>query len=164
MKLYEIDKALYEVIESGYSVDDETGEILFSPDEFDALDGERTAKLEACALYVKNLQAEADAIKAERDALDERCKVKQRKAERMRAYILASMDIFGDKTIETARVDVRRRKSTFVDVFDASQLPADLVREKVTTSPDKTAIKARINAGQDVPGATLSQRESLIIK
>lgn len=59
--LYEIDADIVNCI------DTETGEIL-DFDSLDALNMERDAKIEGVALYVKQLQAEAEAIKAEEKA------------------------------------------------------------------------------------------------
>lgn len=164
MKLYEIDRALVDVIESGYSVDEDTGEILFEPADLEQLELDRKEKLEGCALYAKGLQAEADAIKAECDKLQERLKAKQRKAARMQQYILSSMLYMGDSSLETARVELKTRKSAFVDVYDADKIPWEYRRRKVTETPDKAAIKAAIKAGEDVPGAIIAERVSLVMK
>lgn len=164
MRLYEIDRALLDVIESGYSVDEETGEILFEPTDLVMLQADRREKLEACAIYAKSLQAEADAIKAERDKLDARLKAKNAKLERMRSYILSSMQLHDEKKLETARVDVRTRTSTLVDVYEPSKLPLEYVRRKVTETPDKTAIRKAIAGGEVVPGACMVQRTSIAIK
>ncbi len=165
MKLYEISRAILDVIESGYSVDEDTGEILFEPADIDALEIERDRKLEACALYAKSLQAEADAIKAERDRLDARLKAKQGKADRMKQYIQSCMLALNDTTFETARVDMRIRRSSYVDVAcDAESLPPEYQRRKVTVSADKTALKKALQAGERIPGVMMAERESLTIK
>ena len=164
MKLYEIDKALLDVIESGYSVDEETGEVYFSEDELEALITDRNYKIEGCALYVKNLEAEADAINAEIERLQARQKAKQSRADYMRQYIAQSMKLFGDTQVETARAAVSLRKSTYVDVYDAAKLAPELVRKKVTTAPDKKEIRKRLQAGELVTGAALATRNSVIIK
>ena len=58
MTLYEIDNAILGC------VDDETGEVI-DFDKLDKLTMQREQKLEGAALAVKNLTAEAEAIKAE---------------------------------------------------------------------------------------------------
>lgn len=165
MKLYEISRAILDVIESGYSVDEDTGEILFEPADIEALEIERESKLEACALYVKCLQAEADAIKAERDRLDARMKSKQRKADSMKQYIQSCMLALNDMTFETARVDMRIRQSRFVEVAcDEESLPLEYQRRKVTVTADKTAIKKALQDGERIPGVRMAERDSLTIK
>lgn len=165
MKLYEISSVILDVIESGYSVDEETGEILFEPADLDALQVERASKLEACALFTKNLQAEADAIKAERDRLDARLKARQRMVDRMKQYILACMLALNDTTFETPKVDMRIRRSSFVDVAcEPDALPLDYQRREVTVTADKTALKKALQAGERIPGVMMAERESLTIK
>ena len=165
MKLYEISRAILDVIESGYSVDEDTGEILFEPADIEALEIERDSKLEACALYAKNLQAEADAIKAERDRLDARMKSKQRKADSMKQYIQSCMLALNDMTFETARVDMRIRHSAFVEVAcDADMLPLEYQRRKVNVTADKVALKKALQDGERIPGVRMAERDSLTIK
>ena len=60
--LYEIDQEILDC------VDLETGEIL-DTEKLDALQMEREAKLEGVALWVKDLKAEAAAVKEEADKL-----------------------------------------------------------------------------------------------
>ena len=65
MKLYEIDQAIESLI------DQDTGEVS-DFDVFMDLQMAREAKIENVALLIKNLTAEAEAIKAEKNALAER--------------------------------------------------------------------------------------------
>ena len=85
MKLYEIDSALEAL------VDPETGELL-DYEQFSRLQMEREAKIENTALYVKNLEAEAKAIKEEEARLSERRKAMENKAKRLREYIGFALD------------------------------------------------------------------------
>ena len=78
--LYEIDSAI-----SG-CVDAETGEII-NEEMLSALLMERNAKLENVALWVKNLDSDAAAIRAERDALDRRMKIAENKAASLRNWL-----------------------------------------------------------------------------
>ena len=58
--LYEIESAIYNC------VDGETGEVI-DEEKLNALMMERSAKLEGVALWIKNLESDAAAIRAERD-------------------------------------------------------------------------------------------------
>ena len=66
MTLYEIDQNIMALI-------DEDGEIT-NPEAFNALQLSRTEKIEGIACWIKNLTADAAAIKAEEEALAERRK------------------------------------------------------------------------------------------
>lgn len=161
--LYEIDWRLWDVIQRGYSLDDETGE-FWDDSAFEALEMDRNAKLEGCALFVKNLESDVEAIRAEEKRLAERRRVMENKAERMRDYVACSMVTFGDRKFETARVSLSLRKSEAVAVLDAAALPREFVAVKTTEAPDKAAIKKALKAGQDVPGAQLETRQTLQVK
>ena len=154
MNLYEIDKAILACI------DPETGELL---DEaaLEDLQMERTQKIKNVALWLKNLNASAAAYKAERDAFDERMKQAQKKAESLKRYLANAL---GGEKFVTDECAVSFRKSTAVNVLDEASIPAAYMTEKVTRSPDKTAIKAAIKGGEDVPGVVLVENLSVQIK
>lgn len=162
--LYDIDNIVYTVLENGLIFDEETGEVLFDEENLTALEIERNKKLEAVALYIKSLEAEAEAMKAEAKKLADRREAKERKAERLRSYISNSMQALGDTKLETAKVALSFRKSESVDVYDPVLLPAEYTKTKTTVTPDKTAIKAAIKAGQEVAGAMLEVKQNLQIK
>lgn len=161
--LYELDGAVLTVLENGLVFDEETGEVLFDEDNFAQLEGERNDKLEAVALFVKSLEAEAAAMKAEEKALAERRGVKERKAERLRRYLSDSMQLFGDTKLETTRCSLSFRKSEAVEITDPNALRPDLWKQPAP-QPDKTAIKKAIKAGEVVTGAQIVTRQNLQIK
>ncbi len=151
--LYEIDAAIMACIDS------ETGEVIES-EKLDALLMERDRKLEGVALWIKNLESDAAAIKAERDALDKRMKSAESKAKSLREWLKNALEC---QPFETARVRVSFRKSESTEI-DESILDKKWCREKVTYSPDKTAIKNAIKAGQTVEGARLVINQNIQIK
>ena len=74
-------RALYEIDNEILScVDLETGEVI-DTEKLDALQMEREKKVEAVACWVKDLKAEAEAIKAEKQILADRQKAAENKAE-----------------------------------------------------------------------------------
>lgn len=164
LSLYEIDKAVFTVLDDGLVVDEETGEIVFDADKLDALETKRNTKLEAVALYIKSLEAEAAAMKAEEKALAERRAVREKEAERLRRYLSDSMQALGDTKLETARVALSFRKSESVVIEDQAALPVEFLKVKMTETPDKTAIKKAIKSGATVEGAALVENKNLQIK
>lgn len=66
--LYQIDQAILECLDA------ETGEII-DAEKLDALFMEKNQKIENIALWIKNLQADALAYKAEKDAFAARQKM-----------------------------------------------------------------------------------------
>ena len=160
-KLYEIDRRILQVIESGFALDEDTGEVWESED-LEALEAERNEKLEACALYIKKLEADAAAIRAEETALAERRRSKERRADSLRSYVAASMQAAGQSSLETARCYLRFRRSESVEVTDAEALPAEMQSVKVT--PNKAAIRKALKAGHEVAGARLVENQNLQLK
>lgn len=151
--LYEIDAAIMACIDS------ETGEVI-EYEKLDALLMERGRKLEGVALWIKNLESDAAAIKAERDALDKRMKSAESKAKSLREWLKNALEC---QPFETARVRVSFRKSESTEI-DENVLDRKWCREKVTYTPDKTAIKNAIKTGQTVVGARIVVNQTIQIK
>ena len=49
-----------------------------------------------------------------------------------------------------------------VAITSEAAIPAESIREKITSAPDKTAIKKALIAGEEIPGARLVQGVSLV--
>lgn len=163
MTLYDIDNRLRNFEPE---VDEETGELLNAA-ELDSLQMERDAKIEGVALWVKELDAEAAAIKAERDALAERQRAKERKRDSLKRYLQTALN--GEK-FETARCKVSYRKTSSVQVNEfvfepwAKEHAPELLRETIEYKPEKAAIKDAIRAGMNVIGAQLVESTSMTVR
>ena len=153
MKLYEIDQAIMDLVDS------ETGEII-DIEAFDSLQMEREEKIEGIALYIKDLKAEAEALKAEKLAFAERQKVAENKVESLKNYLAYALK---GQAFKSTKAVVSFRKTQQVDVPDIYALDENFLRYKEPEA-DKTAIKEAIKAGQTVKGATLIENTSVIIK
>lgn len=122
MKLYEYDEA----IENAF--DPETGEIL--EDVVDQLWAERDQRIENFIRWIKDQEADAEALKAEEKRLSERRKVLENAANRGRAYIQRVLD--GSRFFCTAG-SVSYRKTTAVEIPN----PAALIRWAQDTGNDQ---------------------------
>ena len=156
MTLYEIDKQILNAIE--YGCDPETGEIIDGT-ALESLVMAKEEKTENCILAVKNLLAEAKAIRDEEIALAKRRKTKKNRAEWLKDYLSRSLD--GEK-FQTARCSASFRKTKAVKIMNADEIPDDYIRIKA--EPNTMAIKDALKAGEEIPGAVLEDRLSLIIK
>ena len=163
MTLYEIDKNIEALVNA---VDPETGEITVDNDALDALLMERDAKLENIACYIKNLVAEAKAIKEEETALSARRKTTEKKAERLKDYLTYALQ--GEK-FQTAKCAVSFRKSSAVEVDDCfvewahTSGNEELLRYK-EPEVNKTAVKERLAGGEEFDFARLVQNVSILVK
>lgn len=158
MKIYEIDAAIEALV-------DENGEIT-DFEEFERLVMERGKKIENCALAYKNYIAESKALKEEADALLKRAKTCENKAESFKnfcGYVLR-----GEK-FETPKVQIRYRASSSVSIEDDAKFVdwaeannEDLLTYKV--SINKTAVKEALKNGEDIPGASILEKQNIQIK
>lgn len=153
MTLYEIDAAILDCI------DTETGEIV-DADKLNALQMAREEKVEAVALWIKDLTAEAAALKAEKQAFAERQAAAEKKAESLRKWL---SDALAGQKFKTTRVAVSFRKTESVDVPDVWALGDEYLKFADPT-PDKQKIKAALKAGEAVTGAALVEGQSMTIK
>lgn len=160
MKLFEINAALEELLNQQ---DPETGELTCDLDQLDALMMERDEKLEGLALYCKNADAEAKAIREEEKALAERRRSLENKAERAKGFL--AEQLAGEK-FSTPKVAVSYRKSEQVEVsmaFFTEESNNRFLRFK-DPEADKTAIKNALKAGETVPGAEIVSKTNMILK
>ena len=158
MKLYEIDNAILEC------VDLETGEII-DPHKLSSLQMERDAKIENVACWIKDLKAEAEAIKQEKQALAERQKVAENKAESLKKWLAYALQ--GEK-FKTPKCAISFRKSEAVEVTDEGLNNLMKEHDELLTykapEPNKTKIKQALKDGLSVEGVQLVQNISTIIK
>lgn len=156
MTLYEIDQSLMEIMES---VDPETGEWIGDTEAWERLNLERDVKIENTALFIKNLRSEALAIKGEETTLAKRRKRLERKIEWLEGNLKLSLD---GSPFETARCAIKFKRNpesvAYTDEKAAMQWAIEYAQDCVKyAAPElsKSAIKARLKAGEAVPGAEL---------
>ena len=155
MTIYEIEAEIMDCI------DQETGEVI-DIDRLNALEMERDKKISNVACWIKDLKAEAEAIKAEKQALDKRQKAAENQAERLKEWLQGILQ--GEK-FKDRRCSISYRKSErvdFSDSFDLSTLPDSM--KKVTIEPKKTEIKDFLKSGGSIEGVRIEENTSMTIK
>lgn len=160
MKLYQISDAIRQALDH-IELDEETGEIL-SADELHAVEAEASDKVEATALYLRELDAEAKAAKDEADRMIARVKSMQKRSDYLKAMLLDALHATGK--VKTARVTVSIRQSQVVEIAEGANLPEAYTTVKTTVSPNKVAIKQALIDGIEVPGCHIKERESVSIR
>lgn len=155
MKLYEIDAAILECI------DLETGEVI-DEERLTALNMERDNKISNVLCWVKDLKAEAEAIKTEKMNLAKRQQVCENQVASLTRWLEFALN--GEK-FKDARSAVSYRKSSgviFTEDFDVNALPEEF--KKTTVEPRKTELKNAIKAGTEFAGVVLEERTNMIIQ
>lgn len=152
--LYEIDQEILNCI------DMETGEIL-DFEKLSELQMAREIKLENVALWIKNLNSDMAAYKAEIDNFKQRYDAAKNKAESLKEWLTRVLE--GQKMV-TPKVQVTFRKSESIQIADEALIPDEYIKQKIETSPDKVAIKEAIKSGKNVAGCELVTNTNISIK
>lgn len=152
--IYEINQSILECLDA------DTGEII-DPERLDSLLMEKDQKIENVACWIKNLLSDADAIKAEKDALAEREAKCRKKAEDLKNWLATILE--GQK-FNSPKCAISFRKSTKLQILDESIIPKKYMVKTVTTKPDAATIKDLIKKGQEVKGCTLVENQNIQIK
>ena len=162
MNLYEVSEA----IETAFNlaIDPETGEI--NDDQLillEALEIERDKKIENIACLIKNLKADAAALKAEKDAFQKRQKQAENKVESLTNYLQSVLN--GEKfTTDRCAISFRKTNKIVLDegvtVYD---IDTHFLRMAEPTL-DKVEIKKALDAGAKIPGVHQEAGLSMIIK
>ena len=155
MNIYEIEQAIMDL------VDPETGEIT----DFEALDAlsmARDEKIENVALWTKNLNAEAKAIREEEKALAEGRRAAETKADSLQRYL--DRTLAGER-FTTTKVAISYRKSKAVEIADEEAfIKAGAYLVPQDPKIDRKAISDAPKTGAIATGAELVERNNIQIK
>lgn len=148
-------------------------EMLFAwRDTLAAVEGEFDGKAGNIAAYIKNLKAEAEALRREERALRSRRAVKEKALDRMVTYLLGEMETAGKRRVDAPQAQISvRNNAESVEVSDEKafiQWAQNNDRDDLLKYSDpeirKTPVKKLIQDGGEIPFARLVRTQSLIIK
>lgn len=157
MTLFDIDKA---IAEFEFEIDEDTGEIL-NIDALDALQMAREQKIENVGLFIKNLEAEADAVENQEKIFADRKKRIRKKIEGLKGFLGYALD---GKPFKTDRVVMSFRKSESVLVKDDYLVPDEYCNISVVRKPDKKVLKDALKHGKEIMGVELIEKQNVQIK
>lgn len=136
-------------------------------DTLEGLSGEIEVKATNVAMFVRNLEASAEAIKNAEADMAARRKAIEARAKRIRTYLQEQMTRTGMTKIECPYFRLAIRDNPASVVIDAeSQIPEEFMRQSPPPppAPDKKAIADALKAGKEVTGAHLERGQRLEIK
>ena len=173
MNLYDIDERLTTLIEEAFDTED--GVIFENEEELakkiDEVSLDLDNKIENIGCYIKNLEADVDALKKEEDNLKARRKSAENKIEGLKRYLNGYLSAVypneDDKAkwkFKTAKVILGYRRSSSVEVTDIEKLDKKYLKITTKVDPDKKAISDAIKNGEEVKGAFIKQNINLNIK
>lgn len=154
MNLFEINREILDCIDA------ETGELL-DIEKFDMLQLTMQEKVENLGLWVKNLEADKEALKAEENAFKERRQSVERQIENKKKYLSA---ILNGSPFETARLKISFRKSEVLEIAPEAVIPEEWLKYK-EPDVDKAGLKKAIKSGEvEIDGVSILQRQNIGIK
>ena len=163
-KLYQISQEYRELAKLAEDADEDMAVAV--RDTIGAIAGEFEEKAKAVATIALNVNTDVEAIDAEIERLKERKRIIQNRVQGLKDYLRENMEATGITKISCPVFTItlsKGRESVVVD--DESAIPDDLMRVTTKIDPDKTAIAAKIKAGEEVPGAHLERgKGSILIK
>lgn len=140
-------------------------------DSLTALEGEFNEKAENVAVYIKNLTADINEMKAEEKRLKSRRVSAENQVERMKKYLLNSMQAIGVKKISMPRARITLRLNAESVVVENEKALIDWAMRHDETilkyqEPElkKTDIKELLRMGEKIPFARLERKESVMLK
>lgn len=173
MNLYDIDQRLVTLLEEHFDIED--GVLCESEEELakkiDEVSLDLDTKIENIGCYIKNLEADVEALKREEDNLKARRKSAENKIEGLKrylnGYLMACFPKDEDRAkwkFKSPKVVLGYRKSSSVEVPDIEKLDKKYLKITTKVDPDKKAIGDAIKSGKEVIGAFIKQNVNLSIK
>lgn len=136
-------------------------------DTMEAIEGEIEVKAENTAKVIKQLTADASAIKAEADRLSKRAKALENRADWLKKNLKNSMEATGKTKFKTDLFSFGIQKNPASLVVNEGFLIADAPAEYIKWGEpqlDKSALKKAIEAGESFEFCHLEQSNSLRIR
>lgn len=159
MTLYEIEEVYRGLME--YAEENE-GDITEVVEEFEKVRADFDNKAENYWRIIKNLNAQADALKAEKQKLEQKQRRAERLADSLKERMANAMQTFEKDKVKTQFGSFSFRKSTSVEILDETVIPDDFFRVKKEVQ--KSVIADAIKAGHVVPGAALKENRNLQVR
>lgn len=164
MNLYEIANDYAMVLHETF--DPETGEVNEQAiAKLEAIGETLEQKGIAVASYIKNLEAESEAIERAKKAMAEREARLNKRVDYLTYYLQSNMERCGIKEIKCPYFVAKLKKNPdAVDIKDEESIPEEFVETVTEKKINKRKIREQLLLGVVIPGATLRQSQRLEIK
>lgn len=130
-------------------------------DTIEGLDIE--TKIENICKIIRNLTAESEMYKAEKDRLAERQKTAENGIKRLKESLLNYMQMTNQSKVKQGVFSVRINKSESVNIIDPLSVPAEYLKFS-EPQINKAEIKKAIKSGEVISGAELIENSSIVIR
>jgi predicted nuclease with TOPRIM domain len=163
MNLYQIANDYVEILEDLYDEEGEINEQALA--KLESANHNMEKKCTAISSFIKNMEAEDNAIKEAQKALAQRKKRLVNNIDNLKGYLQVNMEKCQIQKITTPYFVIKLKKCPVsVGIFDEQSIPDEYIRVKISKEPDKIKMLADMKEGVVIPGAGLQQRISVDIK
>lgn len=129
-------------------------------DSLEASQMELNEKVENIIKYVKNLRADAGQYKKMELEFSARKKSAEKKALSLEAYLKSA----GVTSHTSLCGVVKTTKSTAVEIEPMTNIPVEYQTIKEVVTPNKTALKVALKAGEIIEGVQIVERQKVSVK
>lgn len=163
MQLYKLTGALASVWEK---IEDEETDLDLLEGTLQCIEGEIEVKIEGMGKMIAMLEGDAESLEHEITRLKKRLESRDNRIAKIKSYLKQQMIFMGKQKVSTPTFTVSiRNNPPALRITDESLIPASYM----TIIPEskelnKSAIKESLKQGKEVPGAELTQGNSLVIK
>lgn len=174
MSIYNISnnyRALFDTFDNAEDLTDEEIEAYF--DTLEGIEDEFDIKAENIACYIKSLNGDINLIDEEIEALKRRKQVKENLTDRLKKMLVENMQRIKKRKIDRPRAKITLKNNAeqahFTDEkaffkWVEEQDKAEFINVSIKNTLSKTAVKAALQNGEELPGAWLEKSVSVIIK
>lgn len=162
MKLYEIDTRIRAFWNK---IMEQEGELTEEDiKELEHLEVEKTEKIKAYGVIIRELKADIDDCKAEKERIDQISKRLQTRQEWLKERLTDFMYNNNIDKYESTEVNISFRKSAPLEIDDINALPKEYLRITEKIEPDKDKIKNYLKEGKAIPGCRIGEKQNIQIK
>ena len=164
-------RALFDTFDNAEDLTDEEIEAYF--DTLEGIEDEFDIKAENIACYIKSLKGDVDLIDKEIEALKRRKQVKENLITRLKKMLVENMQRIKKKKIDRPRAKLSLKNNAEQAHFSdetaflnwaKEQHKDEFINTSIKQTLSKTAVKAALQNGEELPGAWLEKSVSVIIK
>ena len=166
MKLYELAGSYRQLAERLADMDLDATTVADTI-EASGLSDDIAQKATGVEMIARSFEMHVPAIDGEIARLQTLRSSRVKKAQGLRDYLVFNMQAAGISKIESPLFNIRLQDNPpSVDIYELGLVPSEYMKTHIAPppAPDKTAIKAAIKAGIDIPGCKLTQSVRLIVK
>lgn len=161
MNLLAIEEEISNILLAAEELGDDQQEAALS--YLDELAIAEAEKADAIGYAVRQRQAQIDFLRSEEDRIRSRRKAMESRLIMFKEYLTSVFSRLGLQRVKGIKSTLFLRRSSSVEIFDLNLLPSEFVQTRIEYVPRKTQIKDEIVAGREVPGAKITERQSLVI-